>query len=289
MVATLAELRHLFEKIAPSYLAEEWDNAGLQVGHEGWTIERIWVALDPLPDVVSAACKRDVDLLITHHPLIFEPLRSVDFGTPTGAIIKMAAEHRLAIYAMHTNLDSVAGGLNDVLADSIGLKNVEALDRSSAPEKRLKRPENTDMHDFDAKETTNGGQGLGRVGDLERPMELVLFAEMVKDRLGIETVRVAGEPDLQVKRVALCTGSGSSLMEGFYSSGAQVYITGDLRYHDARAAEAKKLGLIDIGHFQSEHLIVDHLADRLDEVLKTGGVEATVKAYRLENDPFRLI
>ena len=285
----LAELRGLFEKLAPSHLAEPWDNSGLQVGRQDWTIESIWVSLDPLSEVVSAACKRGVDLLITHHPLIFHPLRSVDFGTPVGAIVQMAAEYRLAIYAMHTNLDSTAGGLNDVLAARIGLKNVGALKGSTASEESLKQHENDGVFGFEALKTTIGAQGLGRVGDLERPMELSLFAEMVKQRLGIETVRVAGDPALRITRAALCAGSGSSLMERFYSSGAQVYITGDLRYHDARAAEAKSLGLLDIGHFQSEHLIVDHLAERLDHTLKSAGVEVTVKAYRLETDPFRLI
>ncbi len=117
----------IMEQVAPSRLAEDWDNAGLQVGKKDWLIRTIWVALDPGPDVVAHACEKNVDLLITHHPLIFSPLKSIDFSTPTGSVVHMASQHRLAVFAAHTNLDSVAGGVNDVLASKIGLKNMKVL------------------------------------------------------------------------------------------------------------------------------------------------------------------
>jgi putative NIF3 family GTP cyclohydrolase 1 type 2 len=129
-------------------------------------------------------------------------------------------------------------------------------------------------------------QGSGRIGDLDESMSLISYARSIKEKLGLNSLKVAGNPDLTVKTAAVCTGSGSSLMNNFISSGAQVYISGDLRYHDARVVEAENLGLIDIGHFASEHLIVDVLADRLKKVLSKQDIYVKVEAYGLENDPF---
>ncbi len=269
MTVTLADVLRVIESLAPTDLAEKWDNVGLQVGRRDWPVRMIWVALDPLPDVVAAACKKDVDLIITHHPLIFNPLKSIDFGNPIGSIIQTAARHQTAIFTMHTNLDSAVGGTNDILADKIGLKNLKILGNVlESDEKR---------------------GGPGRIGELEHPMKLSQFAKMIKEKLKINILKIAGKPNLRISKAALCTGSGSSLMNDFISSGAQVYISGDLRYHDARVVESLNLSLIDIGHFSSEHLVVDVLADRLNQVLYQAGIEATVEAYGLERDPFEIV
>ena len=121
MATTVADIIKIMETVAPGRLAEEWDNVGLQIGQKDWPVRHIWIALDPLYDVVEAACQHDVDLLITHHPLIFQPLKSIDFSTPVGEIIRAAGESRTAVYSMHTNLDSAAGGVSDILADRNGL------------------------------------------------------------------------------------------------------------------------------------------------------------------------
>ncbi len=128
MDPTVSDIIDVLESIAPQALAEKWDNVGLQVGDPGRPVKNIWVALDPTYQVVNAACHQKVDLLITHHPLIFKPLQSLDFSTPEGSIIDLAVRHRLAIFAAHTNLDSALGGINDVLAGRIGLDD-DLLDR----------------------------------------------------------------------------------------------------------------------------------------------------------------
>ncbi len=125
MPVTLSKIIKIMETIAPSYLAEEWDNVGLQLGQNDWQVRKIWVALDPLPDVVSAACDKNVDMLITHHPLIFRPLSALDFNTTVGSIIHRAIQCQMAVFSAHTNLDSVTDGLNDILAKRIGLNNLE--------------------------------------------------------------------------------------------------------------------------------------------------------------------
>ena len=376
MTTTVADIIKIMETVAPVRLAEEGDNIGLQVGQKDWPVRNIWVALDPLYDVVEAACRQDVDLLITHHPLIFQPLRSIDFNTKVGSVIQMATRSQLAIFTAHTNLDIVADGLNDILASRIGLSNLSVLGKvkteevfkfvvyvpveyeqqvlsslfetkagqigsytccsfrnsgkgtfkpgsssqpfigkpdeiSHADEIRIEtvvrkgdlasviehvrknHPYETmayDVYPLSIMETDfMDNQGLGRVGDLDKAMELLPFTLMVKDKLGLESVKVTGKPDLRVMRVAVCSGSGSSLMSAFISSGAQVYISGDLRYHDAREVEAADLGLIDIGHFASEYIVIETLANRLTKVLTANDMDVKVEACKLEKDPFTVL
>ena len=376
MTATIADIIKVIEARAPLHLAEEWDNVGLQVGKMDWPVQSVWIALDPLYDVVDGACRNNVDLLITHHPLIFQPLRCIDFNTPVGSIIQMATQHRLGIYAAHTNLDSAAGGINDVLAYRIGLTNLNVLGKakttaiyklvvyvpaeyeqqvlgslfetkageigsytccsfrsrgkgtfrpgatakpfigrpdeiSHVDEVRLEtvvrredlsaviehvrenHPYETmayDIYPLLPPETdTKHKHGMGRVGELGETMELLSLALSIKKKMGLKFVKVAGKPDLLVRRAAVCSGSGSRLMNDFFSSGAQVFISGDLRYHDAREAEAANLALIDIGHFASEALVLEMLAERLNKELSANGLDVKIEAYRLENDPFIIV
>lgn len=372
MPATVADIIKIMETFAPSFLAERWDNVGLQVGQRDWPVRNVWVALDPTYYVVAAACSKNVDLLITHHPLIFLPLKSIDFSTSVGSIIHLATKHKTAVFSAHTNLDIATDGINDILAERIGLKNLKVLRKGKEPENyklvvyvpveyeqkvlnalfetkagkigeysccsfrnkgkgtfrpgslakpfigktgeishtdeirietvvlkkdlggviehiRGLHPYETMAYDIYPLLTSGNREGLGRVGELDETIDLASFALFIKEKLGLKYVKLAGKPDLPVNKVAVCTGSGSSLMQNFFSSGAQAYITGDLRYHDARDAEAANLGLIDIGHFASEHLIVDVLTDRLGKILSENRMDVNVEAYGLENDPFMII
>jgi dinuclear metal center YbgI/SA1388 family protein len=267
---TVSHIIDLMARIAPPSLAEDWDNCGLQVGNGSWPVQSIWVALDPSSPVVANACQKQVDLLITHHPLIFKPLRSIDCRTPIGSVIESALRHRLSIFSAHTNLDAVREGLNDRLADLIGLTR-----------RRVLQPSETDPL-----LCPGGEHGIGRIGSLETPLKLKALAAELKTKLGLTVVRMAGNPDLAVREVAVCTGSGSSLMPEVMRAGVQVYISGDLRYHDARDAEAVNLGLIDIGHFASEHLMVNLLVERLRESVRIAGLRVQVESFGLEKDPF---
>jgi len=274
MTWTVGDIINRVEELAPRELAETWDNVGLQVGSREWPVKQVWVALDPLPQVVDAACRADVDMLITHHPLIFKPLKSIDCTTPAGEIIHSALRHNMAIFSAHTNLDSAAGGVNDTLAKRIGLCNLGVLKQDEPATGGLEK---------------SVVQGLGRLGDLPRETTLISLARELKDRLDIESVAIAGDPALPVSRVALCSGSGASLLGDFFASSAQVYISGDLRYHDARDVETAGRGLIDIGHFASEHLVVEVLAGNLADMLNKSSVDISVEACRLEEDPFKTI
>ena len=270
MPACVADVVKVMEAFAPPKLAEAWDNVGLQVGNINGAVKKLWVALDPALPVLEAAARKNVDLLITHHPLIFHPLKSVDFNTPIGAVIQMAIQHRIAIYAAHTNLDSAPDGINDALASKIGLKNLTVLGKMG----EFENSANSDL------------QGLGRIGELDKELKLEFLAEEIKSKLALNAVKIAGNSELLVRKVALCSGSGSGLLNEFFSSDAQVYISGDFRYHDAKAAEAFGRGLIDIGHFASEHLMVEVLTQGLQRALTESGFDLEVEACNLEKDPF---
>ena len=281
MTHALADIIDILDNLAPPFLAEEWDNCGLQLGDPSWLVTKIWVALDPSLEVVEAASAQKVNLLITHHPLIFKPLRSLEFNTPLGAVINLATRRNLAIFSAHTNLDSAKGGLNDMLARRLGLKDLKPL--VAGKEVNRYRYDNYPLMSREHQ------PGIGRVGRLAKAMNLKSFARAIKREMGLKTIKFAGDPHLMVKKVALCTGSGSSLLENFFASGAQAYISGDIRYHDARDVEATKLGIIDIGHFSSERFIAEDLAARLDTILAESGLDVVVEACDIEKDPFEIL
>ncbi len=371
MTAKIADIIKAMDCIAPLALAEKWDNVGLQIGDKDWPVRTVRISLDPSVEVVTKACRESVDLLITHHPLIFKPLERIDFGTPIGSIIYMATQHKMSLFTAHTNLDIASDGLNDILAEKVGMKNVCALREIKSQEEyrlvvfcpkekepetigvlsgmaavkkinvfggrsgigrdqdvpadvtgasfvrhgerqitdvarietvvkknslrktveELKRKLPNERFDYEAYPLASFSrcQGLGRVGEVEKELKFSALAEKIKKDLGLKAIRVAGNPELEVKKVAICSGSGSSLLPDFLSSGAQVYISGDLRFHDAKIAQENGLGLIDIGHFGSEHLIVDILAERLQNILDKEKYEVQVESYELENDPFETV
>ena len=266
MTCNVSTFMDILENLAPIQLAESWDNVGLQIGDRGWPVKKIWTALDPLPEVVTAACDNHVDLLITHHPLFFKPVTCIDCSTPVGKIVQKALCRQLAVYSAHTNLDSATGGVNDVLAASIGLSDLRVL----SP----------------AKDGNDSHQGLGRVGLLPEPMALGALAERIKTDLSIAAVKVVGDLDAAVNTVAVCSGSGSSLLPLAFSSGAQVVVSGDLGYHAARDAQQAGMGLIDIGHFGSERLIVEALATSIRQASEAKGLDIIVEPATIETDPF---
>jgi dinuclear metal center YbgI/SA1388 family protein len=268
-MASLSALIRIIETIAPPSLAEAWDNVGLQLGDPAAEVTSIWVALDPSPEVIEAACRSGIDLLITHHPLFFRALQKIDLRTPVGKIVERALRNGLAIFAVHTNLDAATAGLNDILARRLGLKRITALVKSDGQ--------------------TPIVHGIGRVGALPRTLSLKALALDVKKKLGVEAVRITGNPALRVRRVALCTGSGGSMMPHFLASGAEAFVTGDVRYHEAREIEAEGLGLIDAGHFHSERLIKDEWVRTLKTAFTRRRVAVRVEACPLEKDPFSTV
>jgi len=262
----------LMETVAPQSLAESWDNSGLQCGDRTWPVKHIVVALDPSLSVVKTACEKKADLLITHHPLIFRAIKNIVLDSPVGEIIDLSIRNRLAIFSAHTNLDSVNGGLNDLFAEKLGLENCRFLEPAI---------ENAD--------TVTGRHGLGRVGELSSPVNLGDLAETIKTIFGLTTLKISGPLLMPIKKLAVCTGSGSGLMKQFLSTDAQVYVSGDLKFHDAKDAETHRRALIDVGHFASEQLMIALIARRLSDRFKETGLNVIVEELRIETDPFQYV
>jgi dinuclear metal center YbgI/SA1388 family protein len=267
MATCVGDVLRALEQLAPSRLAEEWDNVGLQVGREDWPVGRVLVALDVSPVVIEEALGQQAQMLVTHHPLIFRPLHALDLGSPSGRMLDTLVQKRLAVAAAHTNLDSVCGGVNDLLARGVGLVAATVL-----------QPDAVD-----------GSSGFGRVGCLSAPTTLAALAARIKTLLGLEAVRLAGRPDLPVRRVAVCSGSGGGLLPAFWQSTAEAFVSGDLRYHDAREAELRDRGLIDIGHYESEALVLEALAQDLAARLARTGDAVEVRVSRVEMPPFTIV
>jgi dinuclear metal center YbgI/SA1388 family protein len=253
---------------APFRFKASWDQCGLQVGDPEAGVGRVLVALDPSSGSISEAERLGCDCLVTHHPLLFSALYSVRLDQFPGNLIAKALCKSIHLIAAHTNLDVARDGTNDQLASLLLLRDVEALD-------------------FDRSFQHEGLYGgMGRVGFLPHPVPLETLVERVRETLGIQGARVVGERRKQVHRVALCTGSGGSLVEKAISSGSQVYITGDVKYHDAQRAMEAGLAVIDVGHFASERIVVQPVVEYLRSRAARDKVEIEVLAASEESDPF---
>lgn len=269
-LSTVADIIDIIDGIAPFNLAETWDNCGLQAGNPDWPVKKIMAALDVTPAAMAAAVKNNCNLLVTHHPLLISGEKSIDFCKMPGSVIFTAARQKIAVVSAHTNLDKAEEGLNDYFAQKVGIE-------CQAPFQAAGEP------DYGAL------AGIGRMGRLTHMMTAAQLADQMKQRLGIAAVRLIGDPETSVRTVALCTGSGGSLTSQFLASGADIYITGDIKYHEARDIEAAGRVCIDVGHFASEHIAVELLTLKLDEALISGNLEIETVAYNREQDPFRII
>ncbi len=256
------------EGIAPRHLAEDWDNPGLLVGSPQREVSRILTALDVSDSVVRQAIREGAEMIVAHHPLLFHPLKSIRTNEPLGHRLQLLLQHDIAVAAAHTNLDIVRGGVNDVLAEAIGLSKLSS---------------------FVITEQDEDGrtESLGRIGALPQPMTIRAFAEQVKKALPTEHVRFVDVGDRPVRKVALCSGAGAEFIEKAASMGADVYVTGDVRYHDAQHAAELGMHVIDAGHFGTEFPIVEVLAARLREELQDKG-HVEVIADRKSKDFFSL-
>jgi dinuclear metal center YbgI/SA1388 family protein len=369
MTPRISNIIEIIDGIAPFRSAEEWDNVGLQVGDPSASAAKIMVSLDAGREAIDAAIAGRCQLLLTHHPLIFRSLKMIDLSEPVGALIGKALRNSLSIISLHTNYDIVIGGINDLLAEELGIiapvplsiTRVEELiklsvfvpkgheervmqalfqysgfignygecsfqthgtgtfkplpgaapfigaigTREYAEETKIEvllRSQDADaacaalsaVHPYEEPAIDlcllmNKGQreGLGRIGELPQEVSLERLAIRLKEKFSIEGVRYVGDGERAVKRIAICGGSGSSLLRDAHLRGADVLVTGDVKYHDAREAEMLGVGIIDVGHFASEVLMVNGLIARLEKELHARGLTAELVACAEERDPYR--
>lgn len=243
------------EESFPAEAAEPWDLVGLQVGDPEALVKGILVALDPTREALDEARGMGASLLVTHHPVWLGPLKAIRADQWAGSIVLEALRTGIHILCAHTNLDRAQGGPNDLMAGLLGLERTEPF-----------------------------ASGLGRVGDLPREMDV---AELCQVLAALHPrLRAVGPRALRVRRVAVSCGSGASLLEQARESGAQLFVTGDVKYHDGRLAEFIGVAVVDAGHFGTERALVPWLAERLREASAAKGWGVPVWSFEGQQDPF---
>lgn len=265
----LNDIFSIMEEIAPPRYASDWDSIGLQTGDPFAEAKGIMIALDPSIDAVEEAAAKGLNLLITHHPLFFSEIKSIDLSKPIGKIVKAAIKLDVTIFSAHTNLDAARGGVSDMLADALGIKDLSPLQATKNADDEL--------------------VGIGRIGTFTNRPSLADVVNSLKKQLGLDTVRVIGDMDKAIERVALCGGSGGSLIDDASQMKADLYISGDISYHRARDAEDLGLAIIDIGHFSSEKCLIDGLAKKLKEKIKPEQGSIPILAFGKEKEPFTIL
>ena len=238
------------EEEYPLNCAEEWDNPGLLAGRRNREVRRVFIALDATEDTIREAIDAEADLMITHHPLLFQSIREVSDDTFTGRRILALIEHEISYYAMHTNFDVL--GMSHINEKQLNLQDTRVLDAT--------------------RESDGIVEGIGRVGFLAEPMTLEDLAEYVRTCFGLDAVRCYGpvckenSEDALITRVAVCGGSGKSMIGPAVEEKAQVLVTGDIDYHTAMDALAQGLCIIDAGHYGTEYVFISYMKKKLEKL-----------------------
>lgn len=254
------EIYQYIDGFAPFATQMDFDNAGLLVGDGETEVERVLLALDVTGEVVREAGRKKCRLIVTHHPLIFHPLKAVCPGDPTQATVAALVRRNMALICAHTNLDLAPGGVNDALMERLGAKVTGAL------------------------EPVGEALGMGRVGELSEAMEPRAFATHVKKALRTSSVRVTAG-DRPVKKIAVCGGAGSDMVELAARLGADAYVSADAKHHEFLAAKALGITLVDAGHYATENPVMPALRQRLNEAFSGRGVEFLLSTANKE--PYR--
>lgn len=261
----LADLREAAEALWPGAIAESWDRVGLVSGADSAPLRRVLLAVDAVGETAAEALEWGADALLTHHPLLLRGVHTVAEDTAKGALLARLIRGGCALLAAHTNADQPAGGVSDVIAERLGLIGTTPI----------------------VPHASDPAIGIGRVGRLPAPESLRAFAERVAAEMPatVSGVRVAGDPERLVQRIALLGGAGDSLLDHASVRGADVYLTSDLRHHPAQealesSAVAGGPALVDVAHWASESLWLAGAADRLSARLP--GVEFRLSARRTD-------
>ena len=243
------DIINVIEEFAPSSIQEGWDNSGLCIGSPDDEVTSILLALDCTPELIDEAVECGADMIVTHHPLIFSGLKKISSDDLVGRAVIKAIKNGISIYAAHTNADKVLSGVSGAMGRRLGLENVSIL---------------ADEGD---------GTGLGVVGTLPQPLTSRQALELVKERFGLKVVKSSKPVEGPVTKVAMCGGSGASLIKAAQKAGAQLYISGDISYHNFFTQN--DFMIMDIGHYESEIDIVEILFSLIKKNFPTFAVRIT--------------
>lgn len=247
------------ELLSPTYLKEDFDNVGLMVGDKNKEVKKVLLALDCTLKVIEEAKKENVELIITHHPLIFKRPSSITTDTLQGKKIIELIKNDISLYSSHTNLDSVENGLNDTIVSILGFDNSKILEKNKRDDKA----------------------GLGRIVSLKESIQLEDLISKIKKSLNINNLRVVKGKD-KVNKIAIINGSGQDFIGKAVALGADCIITGDTTYHFASDYKEMEISILDVGHFASEQITFFNVMENLKEKFK----DVEFITSTVEEDPF---
>ncbi len=239
-----SDIANHIEKLAPCYLACDWDNVGLLVGDMDKEIKKVLICLDNDEHVVAEATEIGADMIVSHHPIMFSPINRMTESDPQQRMIRCMCKLGICHYAAHTNMDCAKGGLNDYLAEKLGFLNTSIMEQT-APD-----------------------AGFGRYAEFSEDITLLDVINLCKERLNLDAVKYVGESGRKVKKVALNCGSGSDILDMCIENGVDVLITGDVKYSVARKAYENGIAIIDAGHYGTEVIFTELIKNYLEKEFK---------------------
>ncbi len=256
------EIVQVIEAAYPREAALDFDNVGLLAGRTEKEVERVYIALDATDAVIDRAVEAGADMLVTHHPLIFSPLKKVtDEDFVSRRVVKLI-QNDISYYAMHTNYDVL--GMAELAEKILGIRDSEVLDITM--------------------EKDGKPEGIGRIGELEKPMTLEECCVYVKHKLNLGSLKVFGDMQAEVSRLAISPGSGKTAIAAAIAKGADVLVTGDIGHHDGLDAVEQGLAVIDAGHYGTEYIFIDDMRRFLEDKLPVLDVITTPVIH-----PFQVI
>ena len=254
---TLQQLYLYLDKLIPKSLSCEWDNDGMMVCPDKYaSVRKVLLSLDVTSKAIEYAVDEGFDTIVSHHPLIFRPLKGIGGDDPISSKIVTLVKNGINVLSFHTRLDALDGGVNDHLAELLGLEDVEVI------------PGDPCM--------------IGRIGIVDYPCDLGEFAQNVKEELGARYVNIV-DAQLDVSRVALCGGDGKDLLKAAFEAGADTYVTGTLSYNNMVDAAEFPMNVVEAGHFHTEDHVLHMLADMIEEF------DPDIEIEIYESDPVRTI
>jgi dinuclear metal center YbgI/SA1388 family protein len=363
------DLFRLVEELAPKHLAEDWDNVGLQVGSYMRDVKRVLLTLDVDEAVVQEAEAQNIDLIIAHHPLLMKGIKTINTDSPQGQVLSMLIKNNITVYSAHTNLDIAEGGVNSILAEKLGLQNVEVLhatgsqkylklvvfvpvdhqqavttalgnagagwignysdctfrtegtgtflprvgsnpyigtqgkveqvaevrietivpmEKLSAVVKAMKQVHPYEEVAYDVYPLNNQGPafGIGRFGILPKKVKFAEFVGQLKQALNLNVVKAGGDQQKLVKKVAVCGGSAAELWPKALAKGADVYVSGDIKYHTAQDMLAAGIAFVDAGHYGSEVPVVQALYNYLSARCAAENIDIELMTTKSSQEPF---
>ncbi len=256
----LREVINIIESVAPLSIQESWDNSGLQIGVKEAEVASVLLCTDITETIVEEAIQKNCQLIVSHHPLLFHGLKTIQGNTPQERCVIQAIQHNIAIYSSHTAMDCYLHGVSGHMAEKLGLHNYRILS------------------------LTGENVGLGVIGNLPLPIEFDAFLAQVKNTFHTPVIRYVAPTKPKIQTIALCGGAGSEFTQEAINQGADIYISADFKYHEFQQAVGQ-IAVLDIGHFESEQYTKEIFAQLLHQhapslqVLLADNDKSPIQAY----------